>query len=149
MRYSGKKFPGKLRARLPLAAGPVMLLAAAGMAHAAPPPSSPPPDRKLLEVTLTVVTPDQDINRAVAQTIILAAPHGVAAGIQPVVVAGKSSPDHSGKPAVKTAKKTRASLLRARRETAEAEAEAAEAKSEAREDAHNSTTPDSDDGGGG
>ncbi len=131
-----------------LAAGPAMLLAAAGTAHAAPPPSSPSPDRKLLEVTLTVVTPDQDINRTVAQTITLAAPHGVAAGIQPVV-AGKSSPGHSGKPAVKTAKKTRESLLRARRETAEAKAEAAEAKSEAREDAHNSTTPDSDDGGGG
>ncbi len=148
MRYSGKKFPGKLRARMLLAAGPAMLLAAAGTAHAAPPPSSPSPDRKLLEVTLTVVTPDQDINRTVAQTITLAAPHGVAAGIQPVV-AGKSSPGHSGKPAVKTAKKTRESLLRARRETAEAKAEAAEAKSEAREDAHNSTTPDSDDGGGG
>ncbi len=148
MRYRGKRFPGQWPARMLLAAAPAMLLVAAGMARAAPPPASPPPDRKLLEVTLTVVTPDQDINRTVAQTITLAAPHGVADGIRPVV-AGKSSPAHSGKPAVKTAKKTRESLLQARRETAEAKAEAAEAKSEAREDAHNSTTPDSDDGGGG
>ncbi len=102
----------------------------------APPP--PPPKPAALDVTMTVVPLNADIEKTVAQTITLPVP-GAAA--QKPATAAKPAAQQRDKSGIKNVEKTRAAALR---ETAEAQREAAEAAKEARKDSHNSSTPDND-----
>lgn len=102
-------------------------------------PPSPPPKPAALDVTMTVVPLNADIEKTVAQTITIPVPS--AAGAQKPATMAKPAAKRQDKSGIKNIEKTRAAALR---ETTEAHREAAEAAKEARKDSHNSSTPDND-----
>lgn len=103
-------------------------------------PAPPPPKAARLDVTMTVVPLNADIEKTVAQTINIPVPGVIPATQKPAATAKHAAP-RQDKAGIKSLEHTRASAIR---ESAKAQREAAEAAKEARKDSSNSGAPDND-----